>query len=220
MPSGPTMKLPLRKSPCTSAGAAVVGGALSVEPAQAELERGMRLAEHVERASGTASICSAAPSSGELGEFARCRPRGCSPRSRRTARRARDACRRTRRRAGCAARSSRPRPDPSRSHDRDRPSGGGGGRRGAPARRRRGRGEERVLGGTLGSSRRCSAGIAPQHQWMTRSGRGHEIERPRLPRGATRQAAYGADRAVAVRRGQCPGQCDRIQCLTSHGRRR
>ena len=49
MPSGPTMKLPLRKSPCTSAGRARRGGRVLVEPAQAELERGVRLAERVEQ---------------------------------------------------------------------------------------------------------------------------------------------------------------------------
>ena len=48
-PSGPTMKLPVRKSPWTSAGS-VAGrsGARSVEPAHAELERRVWLAEQVD----------------------------------------------------------------------------------------------------------------------------------------------------------------------------
>ena len=43
------MKLPLRKSPCTSSGRGGGGGRAFAEPPQPELERGMRLAEAVEQ---------------------------------------------------------------------------------------------------------------------------------------------------------------------------
>ena len=67
MPSAPTMKLPLRKSPCTSAASASRARRVLVEPAQPELERRVRLVERVENSALLVELRRAASSTGSGG---------------------------------------------------------------------------------------------------------------------------------------------------------
>ncbi len=121
MPSGPTMKLPLRKSPCTRrVGASAPVRDVVLEPAQSELERRVRLAERRRGSRGTAGSARSPPGPGARGSGPHVD--GVDLRGDRAALagQARGARRRIRRREGSGGGWSRRRRGPSRTRRRGR----------------------------------------------------------------------------------------------------
>ena len=134
IPSGPTMKLPLRKSPCTSAGAAGSGGrGRRASAARARTRDGARRSRRADPRYW--ATWSRAPCTGIVGQR-----RGSTAWIRAAisppARRAMGGRRRTRRPAGSCGGWSRPRSGPSRSRRRSRRPARAGTGHPAPGRRR------------------------------------------------------------------------------------
>ena len=220
MPSGPTMKLPLRKSPCTSpVRAGAVGHAVG-EPAQAELERGVRLAERVEQRRGTGRVGRRRPALVGVGGT-RDQWRGCGPRSRRIASPVAGSSLGVRLRRGeSCGESSRLRRGPSRSPDpRSSAAWSRTPHRGERRRPRRPRPlQQEVFGGAIGFAA-VFARVAAQDESVGGARGVDEVERPRFPGRAARESAQPDDRTGPARRHHHLGQCFGIG-RAGHERRR